>query len=121
MTSPTRTPWVLDSAIDHLGLEQFATSIAALAQADLPPLAVLEQVMATIVDNLNSLGSGTGYSIEQLMHEKAAAYGFASVADFHQSLVKLIAERMVDLQISQLNAEQRRLRLGQERLQKKSA
>lgn len=110
--SHPRTQWVLNSAIDQLGLEHFATSIAALAQGNISPIAVLEQVLGTIVENLNSLeGTPTTYSIDRLMLEKANAYGFSTVAEFHQCLVRLISDRMIDLEFSRLSADQRRQRL----------
>lgn len=100
------------SLIDFEALDQFATSVAAMATLDATPLAVLENVLSTIAENLNASHHCTRYSSEGLLREKAQRYGYEDISLFRRHIVKLIGERMIDLQISQLSAIQRRQRMA---------
>lgn len=100
----------VDHSIDYEALDQFATSVAAMATLDATPLAVLENVLGTIAENLNASLHCTRFSAEGLLLEKALRYGYDDVALFRRHIVKLIGERMIDLQISQLSAIQRQTR-----------
>ena len=108
--SPFRSHWVFHDSIDREGLEQFATSIAALATSEATPSEVLETVVGSIIENLNESVHTKRYTSYSLLQEKALHYGFHDITPFKRELLKLIGERMIDLHISQLSATQRQKR-----------
>lgn len=110
MTSEWNRPdWARES-IDLLALEQFATSIAALATEQARPTEVLDNVLATIAENMNA-GRGTArHDKHQILREKAMQVGYANYRRFEQDLLCLIGERLEDLRYCHLTAADRQLK-----------
>lgn len=85
---------------NDLGLEQFATSVAALAGDTTAPIAALEKAIASFVENLNAMYGADTYNKERLLHEKAKELGFEDLTEFRRRLERMIGERMIELHIS---------------------
>lgn len=107
ITNGQRIAWVFDGSIDYIGLEQFATSIAALANGEARPIEVLENVLSSIAENLNASTTEPHYSPETVMSEKAHELGFQDMELFREEACRLIAHSMIDLELSKLSAKHR--------------
>lgn len=99
--------WAFTGTVTQHALEQFASSVAALSAGTKSPLAVLEQVLGAIVDHINTQHPDHDCTIDELLSDRAAAYGFSSVREFRLTLLKMIGERMVDLEFSRLSSAAR--------------
>lgn len=109
-TTAIHMSWMYDGNVNLEGLEQFATSIAVLARFESTPLAVLENVLGIIAENLNAARGLNVYDAEAVLSERAAALGFEDMSYFRKELVRLIGERMIDLKTSELMALQQHIR-----------
>ena len=107
ITNGQRIAWVFDGSVDYIGLEQFATSIAALANGETRPLDVLENVLSSIAENLNASTEQSTNSTETVMSEKAHELGFQNMEALREEACRLIAHSMVDLELSKLSAQHR--------------
>lgn len=94
-------------SIDLLALEQFATSIAALANQEAHPVEILDSVLQTIAENMNASCDGIYHDKQQILSEKAEQIGYSNYYSFQQDLLYLIGRRMADLRHSRLTAAQR--------------
>jgi len=98
---------VAETGGNDLGLEQFATSIAALAGEETTPVSALDKAVEDFVANLNAAQGGHGYNKDRLLQEKAASLGYRDVSEFRRRLEWLIGERMIELHVSRLSVAQR--------------
>jgi hypothetical protein len=92
---------------DDVGLDQFATSIAALAGDMTAPMAALEKALTDFVENLNATYGVDAYSEDRLLREKASSLGYDDLIEFRSKLEWLIGERMIELHVSRLSAAER--------------
>lgn len=98
---------IAETGSNDLGLEQFATSIAALAGDLTNPDTALDKALSGFVDNLNAAHGEQAYNTERLLEEKAASLGYHDLREFRRQLEWLIGERMIELHVSRLSAAQR--------------
>lgn len=113
VVSGIRMEWIYEGTYDSIGLDQFAISIAALANGEASPIAVLENVLSSIAENLNAASGCMHYDADSVLREKAHALGFNDMSLFLAEVINRIAASMVDLQISKLTAQHRHLRYAQ--------
>jgi hypothetical protein len=88
-------------------MEQFATSIAALAEQQTSPETVLYDVLSAIAENMRASGRHEEVTVESILEEKAHQAGYGNLQHFHTDLLHLIREQMVGLQLSRLTASHR--------------
>ena len=94
-------------SVDQLALDQFATTIAALAQDGSSPTAVLNHVLEAIAANLNETSCYGYYSSERILQERASQIGYRNLHQFRRDLLQTIEDRMHDLRFSRLSASAR--------------
>lgn len=106
--------WLHNGTVDQEKLEQFATSIAAMATHEATPLAILGNVLNTIAENLNASTGENRYNAETILQERAQELGFEDVPMFRREIVRLVGQRIIDLEVSKLSAYQRQIRQKRE-------
>ncbi|MCI5050026.1 MAG: hypothetical protein MRY32_06805 [Rickettsiales bacterium] len=106
-TEAARLDWVFDGQPNREGLEQFAVSIAALASNEATPLAVLENVLATVAENLNASSALAAHDSKTMLSEKAAALGYDDVQMFRKDLVECIGQYMNNIRLTGISQQQR--------------
>ncbi|GEM_PF-5095439 len=105
--SMPRMAWIYEGTFDSIGLDQFATTVAAMAHHETSPAQILETVLASIAENLNAASGRTDHDAESVLREKAHALGFNDMTCFLHEVNSRIATSIVDLQISKLSSNYR--------------
>ena len=107
MTAQEHRGAFAQESLDLQALEQFATSIAALARDEARPTEVLSSVLQTIAENLNACSAGPRRDKDSILLEKALQIGYQNPRQLEQDLLHLIGERMLDLRGCHLTAIER--------------
>ncbi|GEM_PF-3673321 len=88
-------------------MEQFATTIAALAPKIAPPEDMLQDVLQSITESMQRAGTRQAITPDMILEEKARQAGYTNLQHFHTDLLHQIRKQMLGLQLSELTATHR--------------
>lgn len=86
-----------ESLIDWNGLEQFASTIAAMAYGHAAAEDALDLVMHSLAQDRNRIEKAQHYSGNALLRERALRYGFRYTREMRIAILPMVREAMMAL------------------------